>query len=177
MHVRIHIQKRGRRVSCIVSDVSYKRKKWHRVAFTLIELLIVLAIIATLMGVGMPLYQNQLERARVMVAVADIQTMNERIKDFLFEERRMPDTLTEVPGAKRLDPWGNPYEYLRIEGNRDVAKHVWRKDQWLIPVNTDYDLFSMGKDGVTHQKFSKEESWDDIIRCNDGTYVGMVSKF
>jgi general secretion pathway protein G len=112
-----------------------------------------------------------------MVAVADIQTMKERIKDFLFEERRMPDTLTEVPGAKRLDPWGNPYEYLRIEGNRDVAKHIWRKDQWLIPVNTDYDLYSMGKDGVTEQKFSKEESWDDIIRCNNGTYVGMVSKF
>lgn len=177
MHVRIHIQKRGRRVLCIVSDLSYKRKKWHRVAFTLIELLIVLAIIATLMGVGMPMYQNQLERARTMVAISDIRTMQERIKDFLFEERRMPDTLTEVPGSKRIDPWGNPYAYLRIEGNRDVAKHLWRKDQWEIPVNTDYDLYSLGKDGDTAQKFRDEESWDDIIRASDGTYVGMVSKY
>ncbi|MEE9502844.1 MAG: prepilin-type N-terminal cleavage/methylation domain-containing protein [Candidatus Aminicenantaceae bacterium] len=177
MHVRIHIQKRGRTVSCIVPGLSYKRKQWHRVAFTLIELLIVLAIIATLMGVGMPLYQNQLERARIMVAVSDIESMKERIKDFLFEERRMPDNLTEVPGAKRQDPWGSPYEYLRIEGNRDVAKFIWRKDQWEIPVNTDYDLFSLGKDGVTAQKFRDEESWDDIIRCNDGTYVGLVSDY
>ena len=177
MHVKIHIQKRGRRILCIVPDLSYKRKKWHRVAFTLIELLIVLAIIATLMGVGMPLYQNQLERARMMVAISDIRSMNERIKDFLFEERRMPDTLTEVPGAKRIDPWGNPYEYLRIEGNRDVAKHIWRKDQWEIPVNTDYDLYSIGRDGDTAQTFNDEESWDDIIRANDGVYVGLVSEY
>ena len=177
MHVKIHIQKRGCTVFCIVPDLSYQRKKWHRVAFTLIELLIVLAIIATLMGVGMPLYQNQLERAKTMVSISDVRTMQERIKDFLFENRRLPDILTEVPGAKRIDPWGNPYEYLRIEGNRDVAKFKWRKDRFLVPINTDYDLYSMGKDGDSHQKLKNEESWDDILRANDGTFVGLVSEF
>jgi general secretion pathway protein G len=177
MHVRIHIEKRDRRIFCIASDLSYKRKKWHRVAFTLIELLIVLVIIATLMGVGMPMYQNQLERARIMVAISDIKTMQERIKDFLFEERRMPDILKEVPGAKSSDPWGNPYEYLRIEGNRDVAKFLWKKDRFLVPINTDYDLYSKGRDGDTAQKLKDEESWDDIIHANDGLFVGLVSKF
>lgn len=177
MHVKIHIQKRDRRVFCIASDLSYKRKKWHRVAFTLIELLIVLAIIATLMGVGMPLYQNQLERARVMVAISDIKTMQERIKDFLFEERRMPDTLTEVPGSKRLDPWGNPYVYLNIEAGAPGIASQWRSDRFLVPINTDYDLFSKGKDGDSAKSLQRRESWDDIIRANNGTFVGAGSEF
>ena len=177
MHVKIHIQKRGRRILCIVPDLSYKRKKWHRVAFTLIELLIVLAIIATLMGVGMPLYQNQLERARIMVAVSDIRTMQERIKDFLFEERRLPDTLTEVPGAKRLDPWGSPYEYLNIEAGAPGTPGKWRMDRFWVPVNTDYDLYSKGRDGDSAKQLQRKESWDDIIRANNGGFVGAASEF
>ena len=177
MHVKIHIQKRGRRVLCIVPDLSYKRKKWHRVAFTLIELLIVLAIIATLMGVGMPLYQNQLERARIMVAIADIRTMQERIKDYLFEERRLPDTLTEVPGAKRIDPWGNPYEYLNIEGGGKEAKGKARLDKFNVPLNTDYDLYTKGRDGESKKPLMNKVSWDDILRANNGAFVGVASEF
>ncbi len=177
MHVRIHIQKRGRTIFCIVPSLSYKRKKWHRVAFTLIELLIVLAIIATLMGVGMPLYQNQLERARIMVAISDIKTMQERIKDFLFENRRLPDTLTEVPGAKRLDPWGNPYEYLNIEAGGKRVKGKARLDKFNVPVNTDYDLFSKGKDGDSKKPLMNKVSWDDILRANNGAFVGVASEF
>ena len=177
MHVRVHIQKRGRTVFCIVPDLSYQRKKWHRVAFTLIELLIVLAIIATLMGVGMPMYQNQLERARVMVAISDIRTMKERIKDYLFEEMRLPDTLLEVPGAKRLDPWGNPYEYLNIEAGGPGIASKWRQDRFLKPINSDYDLYSKGRDGDSAPKLKKKESWDDILRANDGEFVGLASKF
>jgi len=177
MHVKIHIQKRGRRVLCIVPDLSYKRKKWHRVAFTLIELIIVLAIIATLMGIGMPLYQNQLERARIMVAISDVRTMQERIKDYLFEERRLPDTLTEVPGAKRIDPWGNPYEYLNIEGGGPGAKGKARLDKFNVPINTDYDLFSKGRDGDSKKPLMNKVSWDDILRANNGTFVGVASEF
>ncbi len=177
MHEKIHIQKRGRTVFCIVPDLRYKRKKWHRVAFTLIELLIVLAIIATLMGVGMPLYQNQLERARIMVAISDIRTMQERIKDFLFEERRLPDTLTEVPGAKRTDPWGNPYEYLNIEGGGKAAMGDARLDKFNVPINTDYDLYTKGRDGDSKKPLMNKASWDDILRANNGAFVGVASEF
>ncbi len=177
MHEKIHIQKRGRTVFCIVPDLRYKRKKWHRVAFTLIELLIVLAIIATLMGVGMPLYQNQLQRARIMVAISDIRSMKERIKDYLFENMRLPDTLTEVPGSKRLDPWGNPYEYLNIEAGGPGIASIWRTDRFFVPINTDYDLYSKGKDGDSAKGLQRRESWDDILRANNGSFVGVASKF
>ena len=177
MQVKIHIQYRGRTVFSVHIDKSPLKKKWHRVAFTLIELIIVLAIVGTLMSVGMPLYKGQLERARVMVCISDIKNMQERIKDFIFEERRLPDTLVEVPGAKRLDPWGNPYEYLRIEGNRDVAKNFWRKDRFLVPINNEYYLYSKGRDGQSEKQLHKDVSHDDIIRANDGIFVGKASEF
>jgi general secretion pathway protein G len=49
------------------------------------------------------------------------------------------------------DPWGNPYQYLPLDGasppgGGGAAAHA-RKDRFLVPIDTDFDLYSMGKDG------------------------------
>ena len=43
------------------------------------------------------------------------------------------------------DPWGNPYGYLNL-GDKNANGHA-RKDHSLVPINTDFDLYSMGPDG------------------------------
>ena len=48
----------------------------------------------------------------------------------------------------RNDPWGRPYEYLRIQGRPSSISRS-RKDQFLVPLNTDYDLYSRGKDALS----------------------------
>jgi general secretion pathway protein G len=44
------------------------------------------------------------------------------------------------------------------------------------PVNTDYDLFSMGKDGKYQKSFKDKTSRDDVVRAYEGRYVGLVSE-
>ena len=52
-----------------------------------------------------------------------------------------------------------------------------RKDHFLVPVNSDFDLYSMGADGNSQAPFTAEASYDDIVRADDGRYVGLVSEF
>ncbi len=52
-----------------------------------------------------------------------------------------------------------------------------RKDRFLHPINSDYDLYSMGKDGRTTEALTAKMSHDDIIRANDGGFVGLASQF
>jgi general secretion pathway protein G len=52
-----------------------------------------------------------------------------------------------------------------------------RKDKFLHPINTDYDLYSMGVDGKSAKPITAQPSQDDIIRINDGAYIGLVSKY
>ncbi|MEJ2180091.1 MAG: hypothetical protein P8Y28_06530 [Gammaproteobacteria bacterium] len=49
-----------------------------------------------------------------------------------------------------------------------------RKDKNLTPVNSDYDLYSAGKDGLTRLPFTAQQSQDDIVRCNNGSFIGLA---
>ena len=44
------------------------------------------------------------------------------------------------------------------------------------PVNTDYDLYSLGADGQSKPQFKFKTSQDDIVRAYEGSYVGLVSE-
>ena len=52
-----------------------------------------------------------------------------------------------------------------------------RKDHFLHPINSDFDLYSMGKDGDSVAPLTAQKSRDDIIRANDGGYYGVASNF
>ena len=71
-----------------------------------------------------------------------------------------------------LDPWGRPYEYLNIR-TAGPGKGALRKDGKLNPLNTDFDLYSIGKDGMSATPLSAEESRDDIVRANNGAFIGL----
>ena len=49
-----------------------------------------------------------------------------------------------------------------------------RRDRNLRPLNTDYDLFSVGKDGASHKLLSQPDSDDDVIRALDGSPDGIT---
>ena len=78
----------------------------------------------------------------------------------------------------RLDAWGNPYQYLIILGKkRNEVEGEWRKDRFLVPLNSDFDLYSMGKDGQSRPPLTAEVSHDDIVRANNGDYIGEASRY
>jgi general secretion pathway protein G len=52
-----------------------------------------------------------------------------------------------------------------------------RKDHALNPINSDYDLYSLGKNGVSKKQISQKDSVDDIIRARDGGFIGLAADF
>lgn len=148
--------------------------------FTLIELLIVIAIIGTLSAIAIPNYLKYKYEAKIVVAITDIRLIEKQIADFVLTNNQYPNNLNSVPDiTTTTDPWGNPYQYLKIDGEKlkGPGKIDPRKDHNTHPVNSDYDLYSMGKDGKSKVAFTAAASQDDIVRANDGGYVGLVSDY
>lgn len=87
----------------------------------------------------------------------------------------LPDNLSQINLDTLLDPWGAPYAYLRINGGPKNVKVNARKDHFLVPVNDDFDVYSMGKDGQTKAPFTTLVAQDDIVRAFNGGYYGKIS--
>ncbi|HEV8106353.1 MAG TPA: type II secretion system protein GspG [Burkholderiales bacterium] len=142
--------------------------------FTLVEVLLAVAILAVLTLVAAPSYSSYLERTRVMQATTDIVAIAAQVKAFELDNRDYPDDLLQI-GAGKLDPWGRPYVYLAFKKPSDKG-HA-RKDKNLVPINSDFDLYSLGKDGLSAAPLVAKWSQDDVIRANDGGFVGLASDF
>jgi general secretion pathway protein G len=52
-----------------------------------------------------------------------------------------------------------------------------RRDRYMFPLNTDYDLFSLGPDGRTSVSLGEKVGLDDVIRANNGGYFGPASEY
>jgi general secretion pathway protein G len=249
--------------------------------FTLVELVLAVAIVGILSSMAIPNYLGFLEKARVARTVAEMNAIAKDIQGHAIGGP-YPDNLAQIGWNQRLDPWGNPYQYFRINcgaviiGRLDnhksptggsagpvlpvsvilppVGAHASfavdksnhheariyliqasappgggaggppgggaggppggggggppggggggppggggggppggggggppcgnigqaRKDRFLVPINSDFDLYSMGKDGRSVGPLTAQQSHDDIIRANDGGYYGLASNF
>ena len=145
---------------------------------TIIELLITISIVATLAGIAAPIFGTYIDKARSQKAVSDIRTtLQAGITLYEFSHDMLPVSLADINRGGILDPWGRTYEYLNFAAAGPSWKGKARKDRFLVPLNSDYDLYSMGKDGRSVSPLTAKHSADDIIRANDGAYMGLASKF
>jgi general secretion pathway protein G len=130
----------------------------RRRAFTLIELLLVLVILATLAALVVPRFTKRSEQAKITAAATQIDYMKLALGQFEIDCGRFPtseetlEALMTAPGSADgwhgpyldkgvpEDPWGRPYVY------RYPAQHP----------GVDYDLYSAGPDG-------QENTADDIF--------------
>ena len=72
---------------------------------TLVEIMVVLAILAIAGTLAVPVYQNYINEARIATAIKDIRQIS-LILDDLFLDGNPPATLAAV-GINQTDPWGN----------------------------------------------------------------------
>lgn len=144
--------------------------------FTLIELMIVVVVAALLAAVAIPSYSRYIERARVAAAIGDIGKIQIALDTFITNNNSLyPASLAAVGEETRIDPWGNQYQYLEMESGANIGEA--RKDRRLKPINTDYDLYSMGKDGQSQGPLTAKASRDDVIRANNGAYLGLAEDY
>lgn len=142
--------------------------------FTLLELVFSVALVAVLAALAISQYARYVDKARsqkAMNEIASLQVEIERFRSRTFTDA--PASLAEIGRSGMPDPWGRPYYYTRLSGPE--SRGAARKDRRLNPLNSDYDLFSAGKDGVFKSQVSQRESLDDIIRARDGAFIGLGS--
>ncbi len=164
-------------VDCLPTPpVSGPRPGASRGGFTLIEILSVLAIIGLLAGFGMPKLHQVTTRAKIAKAIGDIRAIQIDLMAIEAEGQPLPANLAAIQRAY-LDPWGNPYVYNPFPPPPPPVPHGARRDRFLVPINSTFDLYSMGPDGQTVAPLNASKSLDDIIRANDGGYIGLASQY
>lgn len=146
----------------------------HRKGFTWIEVLIAIAAIGLLLVVAIPVYHNYQEHADIEQAAKDINVINIAITQYLLANNKLPKDLATIGMSNLQDPWGNPYQYLN---HKTVPPIQRRKDKNLIPLNNDYDLYSAGKDGNSATTLTAQFAQDDIVRANNGKWIGKGEKY
>jgi general secretion pathway protein G len=143
--------------------------------FTLVELIIVCAIILTIAALAIPNLLGAMNQARIAKAVGDIHAIGTDCQGYEISNGKYPNALSDIGDGNLNDPWGNPYQYLNFANAK--GKGQMRKDRFLVPINTYFDLYSMGPDGQTVAPLTAQASQDDIIWANDGDYVGPASDY
>jgi len=133
-----------------------------RKAFTLIEILIVITIIALMASLVAPKLFSKLESSKQKIAKTQIHLIENALDSFRLDVGRYPTTeeglrvLWENPGniegwdgpylpkPVKEDPWGHPYIY------KSPGEHG------------EYDLYSLGADGKPGGKGENKDitSWE-----------------
>ena len=141
--------------------------------FTLVEVMIAVAIIGVIGSLSFTNYRIYIDRVRVARAIVEIKGISLHLTTGKNEDRGLPASLVAA-GLAKNDPWGRPYQYLRLNTPPQFGA---RRDQFLVPINKDFDLYSMGVDGLTTRKVNDPVSLDDVVRGANGAFVGLARNY
>lgn len=68
----------------------------RRFGFTLIELMIVMAVIAVLMSVALPIYTRSIQRSKESVLKNNLFTLRTVIDEYTYDKQKAPQTLQDL---------------------------------------------------------------------------------
>ena len=139
--------------------------------FTLVELIVVSAILGVLILIAIPAYSKLKDLAREVRAMEEIRGIEKAINSYYIDKGSLPPDLASLQTSIPVDPWGNAYQYQR---SSDGSPRLGMFDA-MTPLNDDYDLYSKGADGKSVASIEDPVSLDDIIRSGDGGFVGMAN--
>lgn len=114
-------------------EPSTRPGRWRR-GYTLIELIVVMAIISVLLAVAVPLYQKSLLRTKESVLKNNLFTLRTVIDEYTFDKKKAPASLNDLVSegylrAVPIDP---------MTGN----------DQWRITMEDAYSMVDQTQAGI-----------------------------
>jgi len=138
---------------------------------SLLELTVAIGVVALVASVAVPSVDAYLNRGKAAHAIGDIGTISIQLYRWQSNTRKFPETLAEAGLSGFVDPWGNPYQYVNVATAKPGAV---RRDRNGTPINSDFDLYSLGPDGHTEARLGEGNARDDIVRANNGQFVGAA---
>jgi general secretion pathway protein G len=141
---------------------------------TMIEMLFVLIIIGTVASIATPRLSALVDDARGAAAIGDLDAMHNDIVGYVAQHDSLPPSLATIDWAGHRDPWNQPYMYLNFAG---AIPGNARVDQFGVPLNTGFDIYSLGKDGSSSPSIMTQASQDDILIGDDGGFIGLATRY
>lgn len=163
---RLHACRSVRRLNC-------------RRGVTLLELMAAIFIAGLLAAIAVPSYSAIVERQKVVQAARDLRLIALHITKYRMQFDSPPASLND-PGLGLdipKDPWGRDYRFLNFNSSAPGIKGMIRKDHNLHPLNSEFDLYSVGKDGQSQSPLTAKASRDDVIWARNGAFVGLAEDY
>jgi general secretion pathway protein G len=129
------------------NDMLKRSPQSGRRGYTLIELIIVMAIISILVSVAVPLYQKSLVRTKESLLHSHLQTLRIVIDEYTFDKKKAPQTLDDLVTegylrAVPLDPiTGSDQTWRKIV--EDSLTAVDQTQPGIFDVRSGSDLTSL----------------------------------
>jgi general secretion pathway protein G len=125
-----------------------EKVKSRQFGFTLIEILIVVAIIGLIAALIGPNLMGRFERSKEEITKAQVEMLSSAVQAFMIDMRRYPTSLEDLINS--TDPkWRGPYL-----AKRTLPKDPWGRDyQYKCPGDHGpFDLYSFGVEGKLSDK-------------------------
>ncbi len=119
----------------------------RRFGFTFIELMIVMAIIAILMSIALPIYTRSIQRSKESVLKNNLFTLRTVIDEYTYDKQKAPQTLQDLvsDGYLRqvpMDPITNSKESWKLI-MEDATNTVNQTQPGIFDVRSGSDLTSL----------------------------------
>jgi general secretion pathway protein G len=145
--------------------------------YTLLELMFAVIVVGLLAAIAVPSYARILEQQKIQQGERDLRLLGLRIENYRTQHGTPPDNLNQLNMTLPKDPWGRDYQFLNFSAAIPGINGLIRKDHNLHPLNSEFDLYSMGADGDSEAPLTAAASRDDIIWARDGDFVGLAADY
>jgi general secretion pathway protein G len=120
--------------------------------FTMVELMIVMAIIVILISIAIPQYQKSIIRAKESVLQNNLHTLREVIDEYTYDKKKAPQSLDDLVSAGYLreipmDPITNSNQTWKVI-MEDALQSVDQTDPGIFDVKSGSD--KSGLDGTPY---------------------------
>lgn len=125
-----------------------------RRGFTLIEMMVVMAIIVILIAIAVPFYQKAIQRAKESVLHGNLSAMRSAIDEYSFDKQKAPQSLQDLVSAG----------YLHDVPEDPITKS---RDSWKIIMEDTGQAVSQSEPGIFDIRSGSDKIGLDGTRYSD----------